>query len=123
MDTYIVYAKIDDCGYITAVNSSAFLTDTTGWEEIDSGYGDKYHHAQGNYFPQPIMTMGGAYRYKLVDGAVLECTAEEIAEQEQANKPEPVPSSDSSVWDELDAAYQSGYDEGYTEGVNSAYDQ
>lgn len=85
---YIVYVKPNDSGYITAVNSSAFLTDTTGWAEIDSGYGDKYHHAQGNYFPQPIYTMGGAYRYKLVDGQPVECTLEEIAQQEEANQPE-----------------------------------
>lgn len=119
---YIVYVKPDSNGYITAVNSSAFLTDTTGWVEIDSGYGDKYHHAQGNYFPESIITMGGAYRYKLVDGKAVECTAEEIKAQEEANKPDPVPSGD-SVWDELDAAYTAGYQEGYTEGVNSAYDQ
>lgn len=36
--------------------------------------------------------------------------------------PEPAPPED-SVWDELDAAYTAGYQEGYTEGVNSAYDQ
>jgi hypothetical protein len=81
---YIVYAKINDSGYITAVNSSEFLTDTTGWIEIDSGYGDKYHHAQGNYFPECIITEGSAYRYKLVGGKVIECTAKEIAEQEKA---------------------------------------
>lgn len=104
---YIVYVKISN-GYIMAVNSSAFLTDTTDWTEIDSGYGDKYHHAQGNYFPEPIMTMGGAYRYKLVDGKSVECTAEEIAEQE-ANKPTPTP-TEPTVWDELDAAYQEGVD-------------
>lgn len=108
---YIVYVKVNDSGYITAVNSSAFLTDTTGWVEIDSGYGDKYHHAQGHYFSEPIYTMGRAYRYKLVDGKVVECTAEEIAEQEEANKPEPTPAGDdSAVWDELDAAYQEGVD-------------
>lgn len=88
---YIVYTKTNSSGYIIAVNSSAFLTETTGWEEIDSGYGDKYHHAQGNYFPQPIVTDGGAYRYKLVDGVPTECTAEEIAAQEEALKPVPRP--------------------------------
>ena len=122
---YIVYVKPNSDSYITAVNSSAFLTDTAGWVEIDSGNGDKYHHAQGNYFEKPIMTIGGAYQYKLVNGNVVaECTAEEIKAQEEANKPEPEPSpSGDSVWDELDAAYQAGYHEGYTEGVNSAYDQ
>ena len=82
---YIVYVKTNSNGYITAVNSSAFLSDTSGWVEIDSGYGDKYHHAQGNYFPKSIWTDGGAYRYKLVDGVPVECTPEEIAEQEEAN--------------------------------------
>lgn len=91
---YIVYVKPNDLGYVTTVNSSAFIADPTGWVEIDSGYGDKYHHAQGNYFPEPVMTDGGAYRYKLVDGEVVECTAEEIAAQEEANRPEPMPTTD-----------------------------
>ena len=97
MNPYIVYAKTDSSGHITAVNSSAFLTDTAGWTEIDSGYGDKYHHAQGNYFPQPIITMGGAYRYKLVDGKPVECTPEEIAQQEEALKPASTPTLESRV--------------------------
>ena len=90
MNPYIVYVKPNDFGYITAVNSSAFLSDTTGWVEIDRGYGDKYGHAQGNYFPEPIYTHGGAYRYKLVDGQPQECTPEEIREQEEANKPKTI---------------------------------
>lgn len=75
---YIVYVKTNDSIYITAVNSSAFLPDTTGWAEIDSGNGDKYYHAQGNYFPQPIMDERGIYRYKLVDGKPVERTQEEM---------------------------------------------
>ena len=100
-EPYIVYVKANSNGYITAVNSSAFLTDTTDWTEIDSGYGDKYHHAQGNYFPEPIMTDGGAYRYKLVDGKPMECTAEEIKAQEEANKP--VPNNEPTIDDVLNA--------------------
>ena len=91
---YIVYVKTNDNGYIVAVDSSAFLSDATGWVEIDSGYGDKYHHAQGNYFSQEIRTNGGAYRYKLVDGKPVECTAEEIKAQEEAHKPAPVATTD-----------------------------
>lgn len=94
---YIVYVKINSVGYITAVNSSAFLTDTSGWTEIDRGSGDKYHHAQGNYFPLPLMTEDGAYRYKLADGKPVECTPEEIAEQEEASKPLQEPSIDDRV--------------------------
>ena len=56
MKPYEVYITINKNGYTTAVNSSAFLTDTDGWIKIDEGYGDKYHHAQGNYFDKPIHT-------------------------------------------------------------------
>ena len=91
MDEFKVYTKINGAGYITAVNSSAFLSDLAGWMEVDQGEGDKYHHAQGNYFPMPIMTDGRAYRYKLVNGKPVECSPEEIQAQEEANKPEPTP--------------------------------
>lgn len=87
---YIVYVKPNSDSYITDVNSSAFLTDTTGWIEIDSGYGDKYHHAQNHYFPERITTDGGAYRYKLVKDKPKECTAAEIVAQEKANEPKTV---------------------------------
>lgn len=90
MKPYEVYIKTNENNFIIAVNSSEFLTDTSEWLKIDEGYGDKYHHAQGNYFSNPIMTDSGVYRYKY-DGAVRECTAEEIAEQE-ANIPVPAPS-------------------------------
>ena len=95
---YIVYVKTNNSSYITAVNSSAFLTDTSGWVEIDRGNGDKYHHAQGNYFTESIYTDGGAYRYKMVDGVPVECTSEEIKEQEEALKPVP---SDEPTADEV----------------------
>lgn len=87
---YLVYVKTDSSGHIVAVNSSAFLTDATGWVEIDRGYGDKYHHAQGNYFSETIFTEDGAYRYKLDGDIVVECTDKEITEQEESNKPKVV---------------------------------
>lgn len=89
-DPYIVYVKTNEDGYISSVNSSAFLTDTDGWVEIDRGYGDRFHHAQGNYFPEAINTDSNAYRYKLADEENKkwrESTPEEIAAQEEANKP------------------------------------
>lgn len=78
MQPYIVYVRTDDTERITAVNSSAFLPDITGWTEIDSGYGDKYHHAQGNYLPGPLTDERGVYRYKLADGKAVERTQEEM---------------------------------------------
>ena len=77
-EPYIVYAKTDAENRITDINSSAFLSSTDGWTEIDRGYGDSYHHAQGNYFPKPIMDKRGIYRYKLVDGKPVERTQEEM---------------------------------------------
>lgn len=92
-----VYVLPDSYGYITRIDGGytiGNITDPEKWVLIDEGNGDKYNLCQGNYFPQPIRTMGGAYRYKLVDGKPIECTAEEIAAQEEANKPEPVPTTE-----------------------------
>ena len=75
---YIVYVKLDENNTIIGVNSSAFLDDSSGWDEIDRGYGDKYQHAQGNYFPLPIMDDSGVYRYKLVNGKPVERMQEEM---------------------------------------------
>lgn len=112
VEPYIIYVKINSNNYIISINSSAFLKDITDWIEIDSGYGDKYHHAQNNYFSKYLMTESGVYRYKLVDGSPIECTEEEIAAQEALlPKPEQTQDSTLSVYDELETAYQ--------EGVNS----
>ena len=81
---YSVYVQIDAQGRITAINSSAFV-DLDWGTEIDQGFGDQYHHAQGNYFPQPIYTEDGIPRYKLVDGQAVERTEEEIAADRAAS--------------------------------------
>ena len=86
-ELYTVYIQIDDASRIVAINSSAFLSSTDGWIEIDNGAGDRYHHAQGNYFPKPIYEERGISVYKYVDGEVLERTQEEI----DADYHEPVP--------------------------------
>lgn len=78
---YKVYIKINANEEITAVNSSEFLPDTEGWIEIDSGIGDKYHHAQNNYFNKPLSDENGLYNYKFVDGAVIERTNEDKASE------------------------------------------
>lgn len=89
-----VYVLPDSSGYITRIDggyTESNITEPENWVQIDEGYGDRYNLCQGDYFPQPIRTMGGAYRYKLVDGKPVECTAEEIAAQEEALKPVPTP--------------------------------
>lgn len=78
MTPYIVYVKIDSENRIIMINSSAFLMDTSGWVEIDRGFGDKYHHAQNNYLDKPIMDKRGIYCYKLENGQLVERTQEEM---------------------------------------------
>lgn len=85
---YKVYVKINSDGIITAINSSAFISDPTGWTEIDEGTGDRYHHAQNHYLDKSLIDENGSYNYKLVDGTAEERTAEEKAEDV---KPEPEP--------------------------------
>ncbi len=75
---YGVYVRVDDAGRITAINSDAFLPDTTGWTRIDEGYGDRYHHAQGNYLPGPLLDERGIPRFRLADGRAVERTQAEM---------------------------------------------
>ena len=95
-EIYTVYVRCVD-GYITAVTSSAFPMDTAEWTGIDSGYGDRYYLAQNNYFPRPVSTKNGAYHYKLVDGKPVECTPEEIAEQEEASVSTSTPTQEERI--------------------------
>lgn len=137
MTPYIVFVKLDDANRIIAVNSSAFLRDVTGWAEIDSGYGDKYHHAQGNYFDKPIMDERGIKRYKAypfvdapageiiarffkddVEYLILERTQEEM-DAEYAARPAP-PLSDKERIAALEAQLAS-CEAAFAEGVNEGW--
>lgn len=93
---YKVYIKTSPSGIVTAINSDAFLPSTDGWTLIDQGETDRFHHAQGNYLPKPLMTMQGIYQYKLVDGKVVERTADEIA-ADIAAIPPPPPSAEERI--------------------------
>lgn len=75
---YKVLVRVDAAGRVVDINSSAFITNTDGWTEIDSGFSDRHHHAQGNYLPGPLMDERGMYRYKLVDGKPVERTQSEM---------------------------------------------
>ena len=88
MPTYNVYVQTDAAEKIIAVNSSIFLPDITNWTQIDEGSGDKYAHAQGNYFDEPLMDENGCCNYKLVDGKPVERTDEE-KQAEIATRPTP----------------------------------
>lgn len=68
-----VYIKVNENNEVINVNSSIFLKDTTGWICIDAGFGDKYAHAQGNYFEKSLVDENTSeYVYKYRDGQVVE---------------------------------------------------
>ena len=71
-----VYIRLDEHKTIININSSIFISDTTGWIMIDSGEGDKYCHAQGHYLPKGLTDLNGKYNYKY-DGELVELTDEE----------------------------------------------
>lgn len=76
---YKVYVKLDENNCIAVVESDLTLKDTTGYVQIDEGIGDKYSHAQGNYFPRdkPLRDSQGRCNYKYVNNEVVELTDEE----------------------------------------------
>lgn len=65
-----VYVKINANNEIIEVGSSIFIKDLTGWIEIDEGYGDKYSHAQSQYFDKPLTNEDGTYKYTYENGKV-----------------------------------------------------
>lgn len=94
VNTYGVYILIGTNHEIISVNSDAFLTDEgTGWVKIDEGSGDKYHHAQSDYFEKSLWCEGGPARYKYIDGEIVEKTQEEI-EEETSSYPIPEESNE-----------------------------
>lgn len=99
-EPYHVYVQTDGKSRITAVNSSAFISADWG-AEIDQGYGNQYHHAQGNYFSQPIYTEDGIPRYKLEDGQAVERATEEI-EADRAAIPAPAPTAQEQLRADVD---------------------
>ena len=74
-----VYAKADAAGRVDQMGSSVFLTDLTGWVQIDEGEGDRYAHAQGNYLEKPLMDADGTHNYILDGSTIREATEEEKA--------------------------------------------
>lgn len=116
-----VYIQTDtECHIVRCEGGYTTPADLTDWIEIDEGTGDKYNLCQSHYFDGGLYTMDGIARYEWTgEKAVLR--SEDAIEQDMASVAQPVqpvqpaqPNTDSSVWEELDAAYR--------EGVNSAYD-
>lgn len=71
MDKIKVYIKINENNEITDINSSIFIQDSTGWIEIDSGFGDKYAHSQSHYLDNTLINDEGEYNYKYENGKII----------------------------------------------------
>lgn len=84
-----VYVLLDSESRVLRLEGEYSLpNDLTNWIKIDEGFGDKYALAQSHYCAKPLYD-GAVLRYKLVDGKVVERTAEEI-EADKAKLPKPV---------------------------------
>lgn len=97
-----VYAKADAAGRVEELGSSVFLTDLTGWVQIDEGEGDRYAHAQGNYLEKSLMDADGTHNYILDGSTIQEATAAE-KEAEKASFPPPEPSREEQLEAQVDA--------------------
>lgn len=67
-----VYIKINSNNEVVEINSEIFIQDLTNWVYIDNGFGDKYAHAQSQYFDKPLMSEDGIYNYKYINGKIVE---------------------------------------------------
>ena len=85
-----VYVLTDAQGRITRIEGEYTLpTDLTDWVLVEEGAPcDRLNLAQTHYLDKPLYD-GAVLRYKLVDGKVVERTAEEI-EADKAKLPKPV---------------------------------
>ncbi len=84
-----VYVQTDSENRVLRLEGEYSLpADLTGWTKIDEGSGDRFSLAQSHYLDKPLYD-GAVLRYKLVDGKVVERTAEEI-EADKAKLPKPV---------------------------------
>ena len=66
-----VYVKLNNNKEVVEINSDIFIKDTTNWIKIDSGYGDKYAHAQSQYFDKPLIDNDGKYSYKFANNKII----------------------------------------------------
>ncbi len=66
-----VYIKVNENNEIVEVKSSIFLEDAANWIEIDEGYGDKFAHAQSQYFEHPLKNENSEFAYKYEDSMAI----------------------------------------------------
>lgn len=68
---YSVYVRTNSDGYITNIDSDAFIDDLVLWIKIDEGTGDLYRYAKNQYCKYGLTASDGSYNYKLVRGKAV----------------------------------------------------
>lgn len=66
-----VYIKVNENNEIIDITSSVFIQDSTSWIEADSGFGDKYAHAQSQYLDKGLADEDGNYNYKYENNEII----------------------------------------------------
>lgn len=95
-----VYILTDEAGRVLRLEGEYSLpADLTGWTLIEEGAPcDRLNLAQSQYLPKPLYTQDGLCRYKLVDGAVVERSEEELkAEREELPEPDTAPEENAAL--------------------------
>ena len=110
-----VYIKVDERNRILRCEGGYTMSNIQNideWIFVDEGTGDRYNLCQSHYFEDGLYTEDGIPRWKFEGGQAVLRTEEEIeADRPEMPEPEPEPSEDeTSIWDELDAAYREGVD-------------
>lgn len=96
-----VYALADARGRVTRIEGGytmSNIADLSEWVCIDEGEGDRYNLCQSHYAEGGLYTFDGLPRYKLVSGALVLRTAEELAADRAA-----VPEAEPTQLDRVEA--------------------
>lgn len=91
-----VYIKTTDTGLVTDVNSDIFIADLDGWILIDEGTGDRYDHAQHNYFELPLTDTDGCHNYKYAENEV-KVVPEDEKSLEKVDLPKAEPTAEADL--------------------------
>ena len=67
-----VYIKVNSNNEVIDINSEIFIQDLTNWIYIDSGFGDKYAHAQSQYLDKPLINEDGQFTFKYINNKITQ---------------------------------------------------
>lgn len=67
-----VYIRVNSNNEVIDINSEIFITDLNGWIKIDEGFGDKYAHAQSQYFDKPLINEEGQFTFKYINNKITQ---------------------------------------------------